>query len=103
MRNRAHQVLALLADASDEGFDDILCDGACYVGHVRISRGTVTELLIHMAISRSDEETERYTINSTGLAIHRRPALAPDILKAIGQGIAFTIDAEDQIKVLDYP
>ncbi|UTU08129.1 hypothetical protein CcrC1_gp443 [Caulobacter phage C1] len=102
MRRRAHEVLAMLIAAPPDE-NDILCDrGTCYAGNVRIARATVDELLCHLAITRDGEEIgDRYVVNSTGRAIHRRPALAPEIMKVMGQQLPFRIDADDQIKILE--
>lgn len=101
MKKRAREILAMLANETHEGFDDILCaGGVCYAGDVRISRSTVDELLIHMALTRIDEQTEVYIVSGIGRSILRRPALAADILKVVGQRLPFRV-VDDHVEIID--
>lgn len=96
--------LEVKANAQENGdaddWPEIACEGIeCYLGHRRIHARTVRSLLECMAISDSAEGSfHRYTINDTGRAILRRPALADEVMIALccGQG-AFTIDGNDKL------
>lgn len=88
-------VLEILRDHPDE---TILCSGIeCYAADRRVHRGTINALLRLCAITKDDwSKEEYYTINSTGLALLRKPELARDIRIALSTLRAFTI-IEDRV------
>lgn len=83
--------------------EEIVCDGLlCYLDLRQTSWVTVKQLLSYLAISdRSDTGggCKRFSINSTGRSIIRRPKLAGEIEALMRRPEAFTI-RDDRIVIL---
>ncbi len=102
MHSRAHQVLQRMA-ALPEGDDDaeILCEGlVCYLGHDRIHRSTVNELLRATAIRPAYDDAPYFVITETGQSIARRPELADDVFYQIMRGRgAFSVINDHLVRI----
>jgi len=100
------RALRLLAEAEDRGdheAGEIACEGIqCWLGHARVHRRTVADLLRLAALSESTDggALQRFRINGTGLAILRRPELSHEVVEALARGGAFTI-RDDRVVPLD--
>lgn len=86
------------ADRLDDA--ELVCEGArCWVGEVCTTKATANRLLRLTLISESSfgSGTQVFTLNSTGRAVLRRPALASELEAALLSSKPFTIGADDRI------
>lgn len=74
---------------------EIVKDGhACYLGNKRISPRTVSSLLSLMALRETNDggALRRYSINSVGQALIRRPEIRDEIIGALLKGGSWTVE-----------
>jgi hypothetical protein len=97
LTKRMLDVLAMMQAAKDredyEAAEIVKDGGACWLGQQRISPRTVNSLLHLMALRESNDggACRRYTINSVGSALLRRPELRDEIIGALLKGGSWTI------------
>lgn len=106
MRPKARAVLAnLLAAESvvDPDYEaEVVCEGrSCWIGCRRVPPAAVDELLRLVALKDVSEElaVKRYRINDVGRALHRRPEVETDIVRAIMSGGSFTINNDEVVAI----
>ncbi len=81
---------------------ELVCDKTtCYLGTKRIYWHTVKELLLLMAIRSVGSEggVQRYTINSLGRSLLRRPEIEKEIKAAIMQGGSWTVEENRVVRI----
>lgn len=103
LTKRQLEILRQMADAyGREDFleAEIACEGiSCWLGYERISIRTLKAFVDHIVVSRIDTSgngmylslSGYWEINSTGMAVTRRPELADEVWLRVRNGKPFTI------------
>lgn len=105
LTKRMLEVLAAMQAATDredyEAAEIVRDSHACFLGNNRISPRTVNSLLTLLALKEvsEGEKMRRYTINSVGRGLLRRPELRDEIIGALLKGGSWTVK-DDKLVII---